>query len=204
MTLALSRNSRGLTASLPQRLSNSNKIPLARTQPVQVIQVAYLRHMGSEKYPYVKPFPYWEKKYTMLRNLYENSNHRMCEQSKVIVIEGNAGVGKHKFAERLAKEFDLKYFRGIESDDLWVQPWNGFNRRDLNEAFDDEECHLMNYNDLFNDPNLGRDRIKLGQAARMQYESMVKRVLQYTHTLLHLLSTGISIKSPMLIITGIS
>jgi len=72
-------------------------------------QIATLKATHGEKYPYAEPYPYWKKPYNLRAAWFDRTAPRLNENSKVIVVEGNVGVGKAEFAKNLAREFDLKF-----------------------------------------------------------------------------------------------
>ena len=148
------------------------------------IQAAGLKATFGEKYPYPKPFPYEKRSYGFLDELMEDTRKRFNENSKVIVIEGNVGVGKNEFARRLAKNFDLKYIPGITEDDIFTGV-NNFDVRSTDICLP-EEAQCYTNKKLFNDKNPA-----CGKAVKLQFMYYCQRYTQYFHkALLHLLSTG--------------
>ena len=148
------------------------------------IQVAGMKATYGEKYPYSKPFPYEKRKYTIFDEIFEDTRRRFNENSKVIVVEGNIGVGKNEFAKQLAHNFDLKYVPGVTEDDIFVTG-EGFDVRSVDFAITEEAQEYTNQK-LFNDKNPER-----GKSLRLQYQFYCQRYIQYySKALLHVLSTG--------------
>lgn len=185
MALSVSRASFASRAAI--------KTLLGRHGAAIQIQAAGLKATYGEKYPYSKPFPYEKRSYGFLDELMEDTRKRFNENSKVVVIEGNVGVGKHDFAKKLAHNFDLKYIPGITEDDVF----RGNNNFDIRSADiclpEDAQCYTNKK--LFNDKNPAR-----GKAVKLQYQFYAMRYVQYCHkALLHLLSTGqgvVIVRSP--------
>lgn len=157
------------------------------------IQAATMKATFGEKYPYPKPFPYEKRNYGFLDELWEDTRKRFNENSKVIVVEGNVGVGKNDFARRVAQNFDLKYIPGVTEDDIFVYP-NKFDLRSTDICLP-EEAQCYTNAKLFNDPNPQR-----GKAVLLQYQYYCRRYIHYFNkALLHLLSTGqgvVIVRSP--------
>ena len=55
------------------------------------------------------PWPYQEKGYSGRHTWIDDTTPRLDESSKLIVVEGNTGSGKSKFARELAKRFDFHF-----------------------------------------------------------------------------------------------
>lgn len=169
------------------------KTLLGRHGAAVQIQVAGLKATYGEKYPYPEPFPYEKRRYTFFDELREDTRKRFNENSKVIVVEGNAGVGKNDFARRIAHNFDLKFIPGVTEDDIFVTQ-NKFDLRSTDSCLP-EEAQCYTNAKLFHDSNPQR-----GTAVKLQYQYYCARFIQYFNkALLHLLSTGqgvVIVRSP--------
>ena len=171
--LALSR------AALKNLTINGSRV--IEVGPMQ-IQVATLRATHGDKYPYPEPFPYEKKSYTFYRKLADRTEKRLNENSKVIAVEGNIAVGKHKFAERLAKEFDLKLFPATPESDLFTV--NGFDYRQLSDMLP-EGAKPYDLKRLFSDPHPEK-----GIAGRLQLLWLRQKCSNYVKALAHVFHTG--------------
>ena len=150
----------------------------------QAEQVATMRLMRGDKFPYPKPWPYKSVKLNSYLKIFSKTDSMLNENSKIVIVEGSAGVGKHEFGKRLAREFDLHFQPGIHDKHLWVNRHTLFDYRQLNEAFM-PIARLMDFKELYN-----ADEINIGRVERMQANALEKKVLNYGLGQLHLFSTG--------------
>lgn len=187
MALQLGRATRSSSAIL-HRLSNvlCNGPPvLALAGGTTKIPVATLKATFGEKYPYEKPFPYeeWPLHAFALRNDY--TEWRFNDNTKVVVVEGNIGVGKTAFAKRLAKQFDLKYFPPTREKQLYLRG-DGYNYdiRGLDRVLP-EGLRSYDLAKFYADPNPESGRV--GGQQLLWYK---ERFMDYLFALRHLLSTG--------------
>lgn len=146
---------------------------------------AALHATYGEKYPYLDPWPYETKPFTVFDELFRDhkSVDRFNENSKVIIVEGNVGSGKNDFAKRLAKIFDLKYFPSINKADLHACN-NGLDWTIIDPLL--PEVARRYTNEKF----LADENPERGTVGRLQLEYFEKRFRQYYKALLHLYSTG--------------
>ena len=155
---------------------------LERVTPVTQTQVAHLRATFGEKYPYEKPFPYETKSYNFITEWFDGTAHRLNENSKIIVVEGNVAVGKHEFAKRLASMFDMAYMPTASDDLTFINPENGFDLRSLNDLLD-PEARFYDHKAFLTNPHP-----RVGWLELMWYK---ERIQSYLKAMLHVLSTGI-------------
>lgn len=159
--------------------------------PIQ-IQVATMRATYGEKYPYLKAWPYEKTKFNLFHEIYDNSLARLNENSKVIIVEGNVGCGKHEFAKRLANNFDLKYIPAVTEDEVFFTP-EKFDMRSVDDLLPESARQYTNTR-LFHGTNP-----ECGTAGRLQYMFYKTRFDSYYKALLHLFSTGqgiVMVRSP--------
>merc|ERR1712004_327844 len=102
-------------------------------------------------YPYVSPFPYKEKHFYWFSQFFGNAKKRMCENSKIITVDGNFGVGKDEFAKRLAKEFDLQYIPAVPDKQCFDK--DGYNLLELNQFLPEERMKLYDWEAFLKDKN---------------------------------------------------
>ena len=130
-----------------------------------------LKQTYGEKYPY-KVLDFSNPSYSNL-----------CQNSKVIVVEGNIAAGKNLFAQMLAKQFDLKFFRAPTDHDCFNYTYN-FDERVLDE-FMPEDCRTYDLKKFLQDPNPGH-----GRAAYLQGLFLIVKHMNYFMALRHMLYTG--------------
>ncbi|KAK2149788.1 hypothetical protein LSH36_436g01017 [Paralvinella palmiformis] len=155
------------------------------------LPVATMKATHGEKYPYMEPYPYEKKGYGFYKKLVDRTERRLNENSKVIAVEGNLGVGKHKFAERLASEFDLKVFPATPESVVFTV--NGFDYRELSEVLP-EGAKPYDMKSLFSDPHPER-----GLIGRLQLSWLRAKCSTYVQALAHLFHTGqgvVVVRSP--------
>jgi len=157
--------------------------PVSGSSPLQ-IQVATLKSTYGESYPYDKPFPYKTKKYTLFTEFFDRTMPRLCEQSKIITVDGNLGVGKKEFAQRLAKEFDLQYVGPTREESIFVQPRNGYDIRAVNNILP-YDAKTYDLEMFYNEQNIGYGRVGM-----LQCQWYRQKWLKYSEALRHLLNTG--------------
>lgn len=182
--LGLVKGSRLLRPLLQGRQGNLEGL-LSVLGGAGTVRVATLKATHGEKYPYSEPFPYWKKKYNTLAALLESTAWRFNENTKIIVVEGNVGVGKTEFAQRLAKEFDLKYFPPTLDSAVFFgdNDW-GYDSRKLDPLLP-EGARAYDLARFLADPHPER-----GVVGRLQLSWYECKFLDYAHALKHLLSTG--------------
>ena len=134
------------TNGLKTLLGHGSKSVISNTVvPCTVIQVSSMRATFGETYPYKKPFQYEKKKFNFLHEslFLDRSLYRMNENSKMIVVEGQIGVGKEEFAKQLAHNFDLKYIPRVSEDDLFITN-GGLDIRAFNDVLSQvSDCHYI-------------------------------------------------------------
>lgn len=154
---------------------------------------SYMTPTYGAPYPYEEPFPYKTKKFTMLTEHFDYTLPRFNENTKVIVVEGNLAVGKHKFAEELAKNFDLKLFPATDESRCFRLETNNFDLRNFNQ-FLPKRSQWYDLEDFLTDPNPQKGRIGF-----LQLSWLVHKFQTYCQALTHLFNTGqgvVIVKSP--------
>ena len=179
MALASARVTLARTGAVKSTLGATPVNPAAAATP---IQVAGLKATYGEKYPYVQPFPYKEKKFYWFSQFFDNAKKRMCENSKIITVDGNLGVGKNEFAQRLAKEFDLQFIPAVSDQSCFKI--HGFNMLELNPILEDR-MKLYDWEAFLKDENYKR-----GFVGRLQLSWYVQKMQTYAFALQHLYHTG--------------
>lgn len=129
-------------------------------------------------------WPYREKRYTKWHSLLDRDPtvDKFYENTKLICVEGNVGVGKSQLAKRLAEQFDMKHFGDVNLDILDEMKY-GWPLKDFNHLLPDSMKRRY-AKDFFGDAK------NLGANGNMQVQFLAARLFQYTEALLHLLSTG--------------
>lgn len=166
--------------SLGNWLSSKSRLYVASP-----IQIATLKATYGEKYPYEKPWDYKNKTFNVFKDMMDiRSRKRLTENSKVICVEGNIGVGKNDFAKQIAKEFDLKYMPSVTCDDIFTGD-HGFDVRILDLLLS-EGAQSYDLKKFMADPNPESGRLGMLQTGYFR-----TKILAYIEGLYHLMSTGI-------------
>lgn len=179
--VALGQGARGVRALL------SNK------HTVYTTQVATLRATYGEPFGYEKPYPYEKKRINIFSEWFDSTLARMNENSKVIIVDGNVGVGKNEFAEQLAKNFDLKYFPSVPDSKGFLLKGSGFDLRTLNE-FIPERSQFYDWANFLSDTNP-----QSGRVGSLQLKWYIEKFKVYAKALEHLFNTGqgvVIVRSP--------
>jgi NADH dehydrogenase (ubiquinone) 1 alpha subcomplex subunit 10 len=147
-------------------------------------QVATLKATHGEKYPYAEPYPYWKKSFNLKAAWFDKTANRLNENSKVIVVEGNVGVGKKEFAKRLAREFDLKYFGPTLDSRCFTGNDYGFDVRKLDHLLPEgaRSYDLQKF--------LADKHPEKGTVGRLLLTWYEMKFFDYTDAIKHVLNTG--------------
>jgi NADH dehydrogenase (ubiquinone) 1 alpha subcomplex subunit 10 len=131
-----------------------------------------------------KPWPYETTKFTWAHQYILRMDRcvkRFTENTKVIVVEGNIGAGKSKFAKELADQLGMRHFPEPTLDELDVDR-DGFDWRTLNWRLP-EWGRLPDVRTFYEKP----DGCLTGSFQAMMYKH---RYFQYVDALAHLYNTG--------------
>uniref|UniRef100_Q8MVA8 NADH dehydrogenase [ubiquinone] 1 alpha subcomplex subunit 10, mitochondrial n=1 Tax=Ixodes scapularis TaxID=6945 RepID=Q8MVA8_IXOSC len=163
------------------KASAGRLLPLARCT-IQLQQAAGIknRHI-REPVEKPKPFPYATKRFFWYHDLIDKVESRFDENTKVIVLEGNIGVGKTALAKSLADELGMKYFGEPSFDQLYVDEY-GFDLRSIDHLAP-EACRTCDIQKFYEDPHNVN-------VASMQMIMFQLRFERYLDALVHLLNTG--------------
>ena len=125
-------------------LGHASKSTPCCTSLPNIVQVSSMHATFGEKYPYEKPFPYETKKFNFLHEslFLDRSIKRMNENSKMIIVEGQIGVGKEDFAKRLADNFDLKYIPRVSEDSMFTTD-GGLDIRNFNDVLSKVNIYII-------------------------------------------------------------
>ena len=172
----------GMGNWLGKQVHPLNASKMAAVAPIQVAGMSRMRATYGEKYPYEKPWDYKNKTFNTFFQLFDSTEARLNENSKVIVVEGNVGVGKNEFAKRLAAGFDLNYIGSVpDSDCFKVQ---GYDLRELDEMLP-PTAKFYDLKRFLADPNPEK-----GLAGRLQLQWYHEKFIKYAEGLQHLFNTG--------------
>ena len=75
-----------------------------------------------------KPWPYETEKFTAWDQLFEDTQDRFDENTRVVVVEGNVGVGKSTLAKQIAERFDFMLYPEATMDFKFIDD-EGFDLR---------------------------------------------------------------------------
>lgn len=156
----------------------------ANSKRVALVQVATLKAVHGEKYPYSKPFNYKTRKLGFYAQTYDDTLARFNENTKVIIVDGNVGVGKDAFARRIASDFDLKYFPVTTGERFFTV--GGYDLRAMNEVLTDG-ARYYDIKQFLSDPDPAKHWRKVGLLQVIMYKA---KIFDYCHALYHLFSTG--------------
>lgn len=150
------------------------------------IQVATLKCTHGIPTPRKPPFEPFNLKYNRLFQLLwiDRTSERFDDNSKVIIVEGNVGVGKQEFAKRLAKEFDMKFFPSIFDDKAFIDEFSGFDLRSVGQLLP-KHLKAYGFKDLWLDPKPDHGLIGITQIHMYR-----QRYHYYREALHHLFKTG--------------
>ncbi len=144
------------------------------------------RNITSQKFREIKktkppPFPYETTPFTWWRSLYDHVYTRFDENTKLIVIEGPVGSGKHKLAKQLAEEFDMKYMGDITTDVMYINDY-GFDMRNLDPKLP-ETAQSFDEKRFLREPNHFL-------SAGFHFTKYRLRYAHYFDALAHVMNTG--------------
>lgn len=117
-----------------------------------------------------------------MHEFFDSTSARLNENSKIIIVDGNVGVGKNDFAKRLAAGFDLKCIEAVPDSACF--DINGFDVRELNDILPGT-AKLYDVASFLSDPHPEKGTV--GKLILMWYH---KKFQAYAQGLHHLLSTG--------------
>ena len=174
-------------------LLKSNSVKLSLLEPSKLCaaagvksgQVAHLTSSHGKPVQRPKAWPYKTRPYNMWYQFIDHTRKRFDDNSKVIVIDGNLAVGKSEFGEKLAKEFDMKFFPDCKDDEIYTSQ-SGFDIRELNEQLPSSArtCDLK----TFYSQEVPKSQLKrIGMTQCNMYHI---RFYNYVEALEHVLNTG--------------
>uniref|UniRef100_A0A131YSV2 NADH dehydrogenase [ubiquinone] 1 alpha subcomplex subunit 10, mitochondrial n=1 Tax=Rhipicephalus appendiculatus TaxID=34631 RepID=A0A131YSV2_RHIAP len=162
-------------------LPTSCNVAVARST-VHMQQVAGMKTRAfRERVPKPKPFPYETKEYKSWRSLFDETESRFDENTRLIVVEGNIASGKSALAKTIAEEFELKHVPEVCLDNFYVDDY-GFDCRSVNHLLP-ESCRMFDVKQFYQDPH----NIVV---AKMQMLIYTLRFEQYVDALVHIMNTG--------------
>ncbi|CAN7996135.1 unnamed protein product [Ixodes pacificus] len=163
------------------KTSAGRLLPLARCT-IQLQQSAGIKNKHiREPVEKPKPFPYATKRFFWYHDLIDKVESRFDENTKVIVLEGNIGVGKTALAKSLADELGMKYFGEPSFDQLYVDEY-GFDLRSIDHLAP-EACRTCDIQKFYEDPH----NVNVASMQMIMFELRFER---YLDALVHLLNTG--------------
>ncbi|XP_064647777.1 NADH dehydrogenase [ubiquinone] 1 alpha subcomplex subunit 10, mitochondrial-like [Lineus longissimus] len=150
------------------------------------LQVAHITAPANQltKVERAKPWPYKTLSYNIFWQLFDKTYKRIDENSKVICVEGNMGVGKTAFAQKLAEELDFHYVPMTEHDAAYWDEHKRFHLSELNPALP-EQYQIFDLEQFYRQKNP-----ESGRAGLLQLYWFQKRVFDYSAGLQHLFNTG--------------
>jgi len=134
----------------------------------------------------IPPFPYKEKRLSFLQHYFKvegfnPTTGKFTENTKVVSVEGNVGVGKELIAAKLADLMGMKYFPDISFDRDYKMD-DGSDYRDLN-LYLHEDVHYPDYKSALVTQNPYH-------AGHVEIYSLRMKTHNYMQAVTHLLNTG--------------
>lgn len=163
---------------------NGTSLLSRKVNPVAPASVEGHRHLTTHP-RYKTPFPYEKVKFNYFTSLIDFTTSRFNENTRFIVVDGLPCVGKTDFAQKVAKHFQLKHIPPATENEMYNV--NGFDVRQLNDAFDNPKLRFYDMNAFYTKPG---ELLENGQMANTQARILVQRYYEYVEGLKHLLSTG--------------
>lgn len=130
------------------------------------------------------PFPYKEKRYNFFRALFDPTESRLDENSKLIIVEGPPAAGKGLLAKELADDLGMAYFPSPTMAENYINEY-GYDLRQLDDQLP-ASCKSYDENDFLRDPM----RMNGSKAARFQLSKLTFRYQRHLEALAHILNTG--------------
>lgn len=128
------------------------------------------------------PWPYQEKGYAPRHTAMDDTTPRLDESSKFIVVEGNTGSGKSKFARELAKRFDFHFIPEPTMDVALVNRYG----TDMRKLYDKLPTRFQWFDVkmFYENPT----HINVAQFQKMMY---MLKAEAYFNAMAHILNTGL-------------
>lgn len=167
------------------RIVNITFTVFAKSASTPVNRYVQRRTIVSKKYfvpkPKPPPFPYKDKLLVYATRLHDYMYQRFDENTKLIVVDGQLAVGKHKIAKEIADELGFQYFPDETMDRMYINQY-GFDFREMDyklpegvKSYDEKRFCL--------EPNHFN-------AAAFQANKYRLRFANYIDCLAHLMNTG--------------
>lgn len=142
------------------------------------------RHLTTHP-RYKTPYPYKTKKFNYFSSLIDFTTSRFNENTRLITVEGLPCVGKSEFSRKLASTFQLHHISPSTEDEMYNI--NGFDIRQLNDAFDNPKLKFYDLKDFYMNPG---ELKETGLMLTTEMRMLVERYYEYINALKHVLSTG--------------
>ncbi|RCN48007.1 deoxynucleoside kinase [Ancylostoma caninum] len=130
---------------------------------------------------YPDPWPYKEKGYNYIDALRDRTQSRFHQNSKLIVVEGNIGVGKSKLSAELADQLGFYYMPEFKMEDILIDRYGN----DLRKFY-----HLFPESFRMPDMEMFYKNPMSDMSAKMQQRIFECRFDQYLNAVAHILNTG--------------
>lgn len=168
---------------LRQGLLQGAANPALRLVPVSVAvnRRAGITSKAMRKPRDVQPFPYEKIRYNSWRAMWDTTEDRLDENSRVIIVDGNVGVGKSTLAKKLAEDLDFLHFPEATLDMKFIND-DGFDIRSIEDKMP-EILRPFDLAKFYANP-------KSPMVADFQYNMLAIRAEQYIDALAHVLNTG--------------
>ena len=139
---------------------------------------------------YKTPYPSWLP-FNRITSCLDFTSTRLNENSRLILVDGPPGVGKSAFVDEMAAHFKLRACHGYQPKDWYME--NGLDKREMNDYIQNPKFKVLDVDTFYREPV---PDLRFG-AKQMQI--FLQRWNMYADSLYHLLSTGISFLSSVLV-----
>ncbi|VDK50783.1 unnamed protein product [Cylicostephanus goldi] len=155
---------------------------LAAGNPGNASQIRTIVHKSVLRLPpdYPDPWPYKERGYNYIDALGDRTQARFHQNSKLIVVEGNIGVGKSKLSKELADQLGFYYMPEFKMEDILIDRY-GNDLRDFYHLFP-ESFRMPDLKMFYKNP-------LSDMSAKMQQRIFECRFDQYLNAVAHILNT---------------
>jgi len=174
----------GKVCKISGAVSSTKKIGPCLMQVANITAPHHQKPDAAKDKP--KPWPYEKRGFNTAYSIIDaKTEDRLDENSRIITVEGNMGVGKTKFAKQLADHLGFKYISGVDLNEYYFNETHGVDPRDLGFMMP-SQYQIYDLAKFCNDT----EPEKHGKAGRLQLTFLNSRYFKYLECLAHLLNTG--------------
>ncbi|ETN69380.1 deoxynucleoside kinase [Necator americanus] len=171
-----------MTSSIAKLGKTACRLLAAGSSSIQ-LQSRSIVHKSLLRLPpdYPDPWPYKEKGYNYTDAIRDRTQSRFHQNSKLIVVEGNIGVGKSKLSRELADQLGFYYMPEFKMEDILIDRYGN----DLRKFY-----HLFPESFRMPDMDMFYKNPMSDMSAKMQQRIFECRFDQFLNAVAHILNTG--------------